>query len=74
MADKTRRTTQGKRVMVSFESQKLYKALKTAAAHQEKSIHEVVNEAVREYLRKQEDLEDLYDAIEAAKEPKRSWE
>lgn len=71
MVDKARRTIREKRITVFFENQKLYMTLK-AAAQKGMSIQRLINEAVKEYLRKQEDFEDLHDAIKAAKEPRRS--
>ena len=73
MVDKARRTIREKRITVFFENQKLYMTLK-AAAQKGMSIQRLINEAVKEYLRKQEDFEDLHDAIKAAKEPRRSWD
>lgn len=74
MVDKTRSTIREKRITVFFENQKLYKTLKAAAAQKGMSIQRLINEAVKEYLRKQEDFEDLHNAINAAKEPRRSWD
>jgi len=73
MVDKARRTIREKRITVFFDNQKLYMTLK-AAAQKGMSILRLINEAVKEYLRKQEDFEDLHDAIKAAKEPRRSWD
>lgn len=47
----------GKRMTVVFHDEELYTALKMEAARQHRSASELVAEAVREWLERQEDAE-----------------
>jgi plasmid stability protein len=60
-----------KRATIYLESE-LHTALKVKAAHTERSMSELVNEAVRESLR--EDQEDLQAFADRAAEPTMSYE
>jgi len=60
-----------KRSTIYFESE-LHQALKVKAAHTDRTVSELVNEAVRQLLR--EDQEDLSAAADRAAEPTMSYQ
>lgn len=62
----TRERIKGTRITVDLGSEKLYRAVRVLAAEQGRAMRDVVAEALRDWIEKQEDLEDLA-AIEEAK-------
>ena len=68
--EKTKDTkTKGTRITVDLGSQRLARALRVLAAAQGRPLREVVDEALRDWIEKQEDLEDLAAIAEAKKNP-----
>ncbi len=62
-----REKTKGTRITVDLGSQRLARALRVLAAAQGRPLRDVVDEALRDWIEKQEDLEDIA-AIEESKE------
>jgi hypothetical protein len=62
-----REKTRGTRITVDLGSQRLARALRVLAAAQGRPLRDVVDEALRDWIGKQEELEDIA-AIEEAKE------
>lgn len=62
------------RITVDISNPKLYDAVKQLAAEKGVTLKEVVNEALLDWVHKQEDLEDLADAQAALGEPTRPFE
>jgi len=70
---RARRTIQGTRITVDLGSERLYRAVRVLAAAQGRPLRDVVSEALRDWIEKQEDMEDIA-AIQAAKsEPARPF-
>ena len=61
------RHIRGTRITVDLGSERLYRAVRVLAAAQGRPLRDVVSEALRDWIEKQEELEDLA-AIEAAKD------
>lgn len=61
------------RITVDLESVHFHRALKILAASRGQSIRDLVNEALREWLHRQEDLEDLRDFLEVEGETSRPF-
>ncbi|MGQ9572145.1 MAG: hypothetical protein ACUVV3_03005 [Dehalococcoidia bacterium] len=59
------------RITVDLGSAALYRSVKVLAAYQGRPLREIVAEALREWLEKQEELEDLQDFLAAEGEPQR---
>jgi len=57
------------RVTVDLGSVALHRRVKVLAAYQGRSLREIVVEALKDWLEKQEELEDLQDFVTAAGEP-----
>lgn len=57
----------GTRITVDLGSERLYRAVRVLAAAQGRPLRDVVSEALRDWIEKQEELEDVA-AIEAAKD------
>lgn len=57
----------GTRITVDLKSERLYRAVRVLAAAQGRPLRDVVSEALRDWIEKQEELEDLA-AIEATKD------
>ena len=62
-----REKTRGTRITVDLGSQRLARALRVLAAAQGRPLRDVVDEALRDWIEKQEELEDIA-AIDEAKE------
>ena len=62
-----REKTRGTRITVDLGSQRLARALRVLAAAQGRPLRDVVDEALRDWIQKQEDLEDIA-VIEEVKE------
>jgi len=65
--------TQRAKITVDLGDDELYQAIKIAAIEHKASLREVVIEALRDWLRHQEELEDLRDYQEAKGEPARPF-
>jgi len=61
------------KITVDLGDDELYQAIKIAAIEHRASLREVVIEALRDWLRHQEELEDLRDYQEAKGEPARPF-
>lgn len=61
------------RITVDIGNPKLYHAVKQLAAEKGVTLKEVVNDALLDWVHKQEDLEDLADAQAALGEPTRPF-
>ena len=59
------------RLTVDLGSSALYRSVKVLAAYQGKSLRDVVAEALRDWVEKQEELEDLAAMAEVEHEPGR---
>ncbi len=57
----------GTRITVDLGSERLYRAVRVLAAAQGRPLRDVVSEALRDWIEKQEEVEDLA-AIEATKD------
>jgi hypothetical protein len=66
--------TANTRLTVDLGSAALYRGVKVAAAYKGKALRDVVVEALRDWLEKQEELEDLADYMAAEGEPERPLE
>ncbi|MBI2863742.1 MAG: hypothetical protein HYX94_04185 [Chloroflexi bacterium] len=62
------------KLTVSLDDKALYKAIRHAAIEQDRSIKEIVVEALRDWLRKQEEEEDLAAIAETEGEETYSWQ
>ncbi len=62
-----REKTRGTRITVDLGSQRLARALRVLAAAKGRPLRDVVDEALRDWIEKQEELEDIA-AIEEARE------
>ncbi len=62
------------RITVGISNPKLYDAVKQLAAEKGVTLKEVVNEALLDWVHKQEDLEDLAAIEEVRNEPSRPFE
>lgn len=72
--------TANTRLTVDLGSAALYRSVKVLAAYQGRPLREVVAEALRDWVEKQEELEDLADIAQVEHEPlisleeaKREW-
>jgi len=63
--------TANTRLTVDLGSAALYRSVKVLAAYQGKPLREVVMEALRDWVEKQEELEDLADIARVEDEPGR---
>jgi len=63
--------TANARLTVDLGSAALYRSVKVLAAYQGKSLRDVVAEALRDWVEKQEELEDLAAMAEVEHEPRR---
>ena len=61
--------TANTRLTVDLGSAALYRSVKVVAAYQGRPLRDIVAEALRDWLEKQEDLEDLADIAEVENEP-----
>jgi hypothetical protein len=61
------------KITVDLGDDELYRAVKIAAIEHRASLREVVIEALKDWLRHQEELEDLRDYQEAKGEPTRPF-
>ena len=61
-----RERIRGTRITVDLASERLYRAVRVLAAAQGRPLRDVVTEALRDWVEKQEDMEDLV-AIEEVK-------
>ncbi len=61
------------KITVDLGDEELYRAVKIAAIEHRSSLREVVIEALRDWLRHQEGVEDLEDYREAKGEPTRPF-
>lgn len=61
------------KITVDLGDDELYRAIKIAAIENRASLREVVVEALKDWLRRQEELEDLRDYQEAKDEPTRPF-
>jgi predicted transcriptional regulator len=59
------------RVTVDLGSAALYRRVKVLAAYQGRPLREIVVEALKDWVEKQEEIEDLQDFLAAAGEPGR---
>lgn len=64
----------GTRITVDLENEVFYRTIKTVAAFKGQALREIVSEALKDWLLKQEDLEDLKDFIAVEDEPSRSFQ
>ncbi len=62
------------RLTVDLGDERLYKAIRVAAIERRRPVREIVIEALREWLRNQEEQEDLAAYREAKDEPGIPWE
>lgn len=62
------------KLTVQIHDKALYKALRHLAVEQDRSVKELVTEALRDWVLKQEELEDLAAIRESEGEPTVSWE
>ncbi|HLC29443.1 MAG TPA: hypothetical protein VJM51_01510 [Dehalococcoidia bacterium] len=62
------------KITVSLGDKELYRAIRHAAIEQDKTLREVVVEALQEWLERQEELEDLAAIAEAEGEETLPWE
>lgn len=65
------RHIRGTRITVDLGSERLYRAVRVLAAAQGRSLRDVVSEALRDWIEKQEELEDLAAIEEVRHEPTR---
>jgi hypothetical protein len=65
--------TQGTKITVDLGDDGLYKAVKIAAVERKATLRQVVIEALKDWLRRQEETEDLEDYREAKAEPTRPF-
>ena len=56
------------KITVDLGDDELYRAVKIAAVEHKTSLRQVVIEALRDWLRRQEELEDLEEQLEKARE------
>ena len=61
----------GTRITVDLGSERLYRAVRVLAAAQGRPLRDVVSEALRDWIEKQEELEDLAAIEEVRHEPTR---
>ena len=61
------------KITIDLGDDELYKAIKIAAVQQRSSLRQVVIEALKDWLKSQEDKEDLKDYREAKGEPSRPF-
>ena len=61
------------KITVDLGDDELYRAIKIAAIEHESSLRQVVIEALRDWLGRQEEIEDLADYREAKGEPERPF-
>ena len=66
-----RERIKGTRITVDLASERLYRAVRVLAAAQARPLRDVVTEALRDWVEKQEDLEDLAAIEEVRHEPTR---
>jgi len=59
----------GTRITVDLGSEQLYRGVRVLAAAQGRPLRDVVSEALRDWIEKQEELEDVADFIAAEGEP-----
>jgi len=65
--------TQRTKITVDLRDDELYRAIKIAAIEHKSSLRQVVIEALKEWLRRQEESEDLEDYRKAKGEPTRPF-
>ena len=66
--------TANTRLTVDLGSAALYRSVKVVAAYQGRPLRDIVAEALRDWLERQEELEDLADFMAAEGEPERPLE
>ena len=59
----------GTRITVDLANEKLYRAIRVLAAAQDRPLRDVIVEALRDWVEKREELEDLALIAEAKKDP-----
>lgn len=59
----------GTRMTVDLGNERLYRTVRVLAAAQGRPLRDVVSEALRDWIEKQEELEDLADFVAAEGEP-----
>lgn len=59
------------RITVDLGNAALYRSVKVLSAYQGRPLRDIVAEALREWLEKQEELEDLQDFLAAEGEPRK---
>jgi hypothetical protein len=59
------------RITVDLGNAALYRSVKVLSAYQGRPLRDIVAEALREWLEKQEELEDLQDFLTAEGEPRK---
>ena len=69
-----RERTKGARITIDLGTEKLARAVRVLAAYQGRPLRDVVTEALRDWIEKQEELEDLQDFAAAEGEPGRPLE
>ncbi|HLB28855.1 MAG TPA: hypothetical protein VJM69_01845 [Dehalococcoidia bacterium] len=69
-----REATKGTRITVDLGNEKLARAVRVVAAYEGRPLREVVAEALRDWIEKQEEMEDLQDFLAAEGEPGRPLE
>ena len=69
-----REKIKGTRITVDLASERLYRAVRVLAAAQGRPLRDVVSEALRDWVEKQEDLEDLADFMATEGEPGQTLE
>ena len=75
-----REKIKGTRITVDLASERLYRAVRVLAAGQGRPLRDVVAEALRDWVEKQEELEDLaaiadveHDELVPLEEARREW-
>ena len=75
-----RERIKGTRITVDLGSEKLYRAVRVLAAAQGRPLRDIVGEALRDWIEKQEELEDLaaieeveHDELVTLEEARREW-
>jgi len=66
-----RERIKGTRITVDLGSERLYRAVRVLAAARGRPLRDVVTEALKDWVEKQEDLEDLAAIAEVRHEPTR---
>jgi len=59
----------GTRITVDLRSERLYRAVRVLAAAQGRPLRDVVSEALRDWIEKQEEMDDVADFVAAEGQP-----